>query len=1129
MKTTLVNHCAAAAIALLTMAPPAGASPVPIPITNAGFENPALADGAYTDNVIPGWSIVAGGNIGAWNVQTADFPAQAPEGLNVAYIYSATAIQGCGQVLTNPAGLFQLGASYTLTAKVGNSASYTGFPGYQVQLLAGGTVIAQDDNTSPPGEGLFVTSTVNYTYHAAHSELAGLPLEIRLLSKGLQAGENEMEFDDVKLTATLASPIANPGGPYSMLSIGSLALNGSGSLPSDGSSISLYEWDLDDDGLFTENVTGVTPAAISYATLTAAPPVGYGMDVGENTIKLRVTDATAKTSTNSTTVTLTAASSDADLFDLVTTPVMDLTPAFDSATLNYTVTVPYSTASMRVTPTKWDPGATIKVNDVAVASGTASAPISLNPGVNTITTVVTAQDTTTTKTYTLTVTRSAPSTNANLASLEPSAGTLAPSFNSGIISYTATVPYATANLTVTPTAADTLATIKVNDVAVTSGTASASIPLSVGANTITTVVTAEDTTTQKTYTLTVTRLPDTAPPVIVTLSPADDTAAGSTSNFAVTFDEPIAIGTGSITIKNTDPVPDPDVVIDITSGSPQVSVSGAVLTINPTADLVVGKSYAIQIAATAIKDLFNNPFGGILDVTTWNFTATFPSYTWTQTTGGAQSWTTGTNWLDGAVPNPATGATVDFSTVNIAANTTLTLGDDRTAGTWKFGDTSGAQTWTVSAADNKKMILAGTTPTIEVKQNTATLSNIVDGTQGLTKAGAGTLALGGVNTYTGGTILSAGTLSVGANNQLGDAASGITFNGSAYLLVTADFATARSITLNNTGATAQISGNVAGPSLRTFTVSGAVTGNGGIFLGGGNNPTKLILSNTGNNFTGSIFIGCPTVQNVGGLGYRFETASLADSASSTPITFGYGNTAPGQGHEHSFVWTGASPLVLSNRYFEFGPLGGGNYGWGVIENANTTAANTLTINADLAVSGTGGSGSKGLTLQGANTGANTFAGKIVDGTGTPIVLLKAGAGTWVVSGNNTFSGGTTVSAGFLRANGATGTVADDHDGDGVDNGVEYFLVGPNGNSTGFTALPGVVNTGGVLSVTWTKAADFAGVYPTDFVVETSETLTGTWVAETVGGTVTITGNQVKYTFPTPLGAKKFARLKVTGP
>ena len=863
-------------------------------------------------------------------------------------------------------------------------------------------------------------------YASGASVAPGQKLEIRLVNMGISPGgtgqDHYVMYDNVSLMATYAHPIAAPGGPYAVLSIGSLTLNGSASLPSEGQTItdpSGYEWDLnvnDNGGVFNADVTGVSPAAIPYATLTGT----YGMAPGDNTIKLRVTDSAAKTSTNSTTVTLTVASSDADLFSLETSPFMDLTPAFDSGTINYTATAPYSTTSMTVKPTKSDAGATIGISIdsgsfVSINSGSASAPIPLDVGIaKVIALKVTAQDTTT-KTYTLTVTRSAPSNNANLDSLEASAGTLSPPFSSNFISYTATVPYPTASMTVTPTAAHPGATIKVNDVAVASGSASAPISLSVGANVITTVVTAEDTTT-KTYTLTVTRLPDTAPPVIASLSPADDTAAGSTSNFAVTFDEPIAIGTGSITIKNTDPVPDPDVVIDITSGSPQVSVSGAVLTINPTADLVVGKNYAIRITAGAITDLFSNSFGGILDDTTWNFTATFPSYTWTQTAGGPQSWTTGTNWLGDAVPVPATGATVDFSTVNIAANTTLTLGDDRTAGTWKFGDTSGAQTWTVSAAN--KIILAGTTPTIEVKQNTATLSNVVDGTQGLTKAGAGTLVLGGANTYTGGTALNAGTLSVGANNQLGDAAGGITFNGSAYLLVTADFVTARSITLNNTGATAQISGNVAGPSLRTFTVSGAVTGNGGIFLGGGNNPTKLILSNTGNSFTGSIFIGCPTVQNVGGLGYRLETASLADSASPTPITFGYGNTAPGQGHEHSFVWTGASTLVLTNRYFEFGPLGGGNNGWGVIESANATAANTLTINTDLVVSGTGSNTSKGLTLQGANTGANTFAGKIVDGTSTPIVLLKAGNGTWVVSGNNTFTGGTTVNAGLLRANGA---------------------------------------------------------------------------------------------------------------
>ena len=127
-----------------------------------------------------------------------------------------------------------------------------------------------------------------------------------------------------------------------------------------------------------------------------------------------------------------------------------------------------------------------------------------------------------------------------------------------------------------------------------------------------------------------------------------------------------------------------------------------------------------------------------------------------------------------------------------------------------------------------------------------------------------------------------------------------------------------------------------------------------------------------------------------------------------------------------------------------------------------------------------------------------------------------------------------VSAGFASwktTNGATGALNDDHDNDGVPNGIEYFLGGPNANTTGFTALPGVVNTSGTLSVTWTKASTYTGVFDTDFFVETSETLTGSWNPEGLapGGTVTITGNDVKYTFPSPLGGRKFARLTVTGP
>jgi hypothetical protein len=125
-------------------------------------------------------------------------------------------------------------------------------------------------------------------------------------------------------------------------------------------------------------------------------------------------------------------------------------------------------------------------------------------------------------------------------------------------------------------------------------------------------------------------------------------------------------------------------------------------------------------------------------------------------------------------------------------------------------------------------------------------------------------------------------------------------------------------------------------------------------------------------------------------------------------------------------------------------------------------------------------------------------------------------------------------AAWQATNGATGQTLDqDHDNDGVPNGIEYFL-GGNTDTTGFTPLPGVVKDPGTgaLSVTWTRHPNypgFPGNYGTDFVVETSATLTGPWTEESSPGNVTITGNDVTYTFPTPLGDRNFARLRVTGP
>jgi len=121
--------------------------------------------------------------------------------------------------------------------------------------------------------------------------------------------------------------------------------------------------------------------------------------------------------------------------------------------------------------------------------------------------------------------------NANLSALTISSGTLSPSFASSTISYTDAVSSGTTSVTVTPTAADPLATITVNGSPVVSGNPSSAISLSVGANAITVVVTAIDTITTKTYTITVTRA---SPPPAndnfvdrITIAPSGGVVTGS--------------------------------------------------------------------------------------------------------------------------------------------------------------------------------------------------------------------------------------------------------------------------------------------------------------------------------------------------------------------------------------------------------------------------------------------------------------------------------------------------------------------------------------------------------------------------------------------------------------------------
>lgn len=177
-----------------------------------------------------------------------------------------------------------------------------------------------------------------------------------------------------------------------------------------------------------------------------------------------------------------------------------LSPVFASGTTSYTASVGNNINSIMLTPTVADATATVKINGTSVGSGLSHGVV-LNVGANTFTVVVTAQDGST-KTYTVTVTRAGSSNNL-LSNLWISDGTLSPAFAAGTTSYTASVANTITSVNVSPTIADATASVSVNGFVMMSGL-NRNVPLNVGANTITVLVTAQDGTT-KPYTIIITR------------------------------------------------------------------------------------------------------------------------------------------------------------------------------------------------------------------------------------------------------------------------------------------------------------------------------------------------------------------------------------------------------------------------------------------------------------------------------------------------------------------------------------------------------------------------------------------------------------------------------------------------
>ena len=106
----------------------------------------------------------------------------------------------------------------------------------------------------------------------------------------------------------------------------------------------------------------------------------------------------------------------------------------------------------------------------------------------------------------------------------------------------------------------------------------------------------------------------------------------------------------------------------------------------------------------------------------------------------------------------------------------------------------------------------------------ATINASIGGSAELVKDDVGTLALGGANTYTGGTRVQGGTLQVSADDNLGAAAGAVTLANGA-LENTASFTSARRVTVENAGEI-----NTDGGT--TLTLAGALEGRGALLKSG---------------------------------------------------------------------------------------------------------------------------------------------------------------------------------------------------------------------------------------------------------------------------------------------------------
>jgi len=369
-----------------------------------------------------------------------------------------------------------------------------------------------------------------------------------------------------------------------------------------------------------------------------------------------------------------------------------------------------------------------------------------------------------------------------------------------------------------------------------------------------------------------------------------------------------------------------------------------------------------------------------------------------------------------------------------SSNRQITIGNgnasDHTGGSTITNDGTGAliftnpdfnvQNTTGSAAQTRVLTLNGSNADNNeiqgiIRDNTAL--KIV----AVTKGGPGVWTLSGNNTYTGGTTLNGGLLNIGHANALGTGPITVTSNSRI------DNVTGGALTINHD---LTLGGNLTFDGTDDLTINGTVelTGNrtvvveeGGVLTltgpvgqttGGDRNLTKgnsgtLRLLSGASSFSGQMQLNNGTV----------VVTVLADSGSPSSIGTGSGSPIIRIGNQNNsgtleYVGTGST----TNRQIQIGfGVNTGHNADGVILN-NGSGALVFTASAfNVSDAGANNAGNRFLVLGGSNTDDNEIQGSIIDNN-APVSLRKADGGTWILSGNNSYTGVTEVRDGVLKLN-----------------------------------------------------------------------------------------------------------------